>query len=179
MADNNKVRFGLKNVHYAVMTRDAGVSYGTPVAVPGAVNLDLSPEGSTDPFYADNVVYYVAQSNNGYTGSLEIAKIPEQMYEDIWGFEAATNGLIERVDAEPLSFALAFQVDGDVENKFHLLYNVSAARPNIGSATIEASKTPQTQTIDITAIPDDDGKVRIIGAEITDDIAAWMATVLA
>lgn len=179
MADNNKVRFGLKNVYYAKRTISAGVvTYGTPVAIPGAVNLDLSPEGSTDPFYADNTTYYVAQANNGYSGSLEVAKIPAAMYTDIWGFTAASDVYTENADAEPASFALGFQIDGDSSDTFHLLYNVSASRPNIGSATIEASKTPQTQTVDITAIPDENANVRKFEIGATGTIASWMTTQL-
>jgi len=77
----NKVRFGLKNVYYAIMT--SGGSYITPVAIPGAVNLDMSPAGDTNKFYADNIAYYVGVSNQGYEGSLEIAKIPDQMFQDV------------------------------------------------------------------------------------------------
>ena len=58
---NNKVKFGLKNCHYAKATLDPdtnAVTFGTPVAIPGAVNLSLDPEGDTEPFYADDMVYY-------------------------------------------------------------------------------------------------------------------------
>lgn len=179
MADNNKVRFGLKNVYYAKMTIAGGVvSYGTPVAIPGAVNLDLSAEGSNDPFYADNTVYYQAISNQGYSGSLEIAKVPFAMYTDIWGLTTDADGnMTENADVEPASFALGFQIDGDADDIFHLLYNVSATRPNIGSATIEASKTPQTQTCDITAIANADGDVYTFGPA-TGAIATWMTGLL-
>jgi hypothetical protein len=36
-------------------------------------------------FYADGIVYYVCQSNNGYSGDFEVAMFPEQMMLDIWG----------------------------------------------------------------------------------------------
>ena len=42
----NKVQYGLKNVYYATVTVGTNsVTYGTPVAWPGAVNLSLSAEG--------------------------------------------------------------------------------------------------------------------------------------
>ena len=71
----NKIKYGLRSVYYAVATTGTGgaLTYATPVAIPGAVNLSLSAEGDTTPFYADDVVYWQGTANNGYSGSLEIA----------------------------------------------------------------------------------------------------------
>ena len=58
----NKVKFGLKNVHYAVVTETVtdgviSISYGTPKRIPGAVNLTLDAAGEPVEFYADDIVY--------------------------------------------------------------------------------------------------------------------------
>lgn len=174
----NKVRFGLKNVHYSILS---GSTYGTPVSVPGAVSLDMSPAGDTNKFYADNIAYYVSVSNQGYEGSLEMAKIPDTMLADIWGYTLGSTSkvLTESAFTEPKTFALLFQIDGDQNNDHYVIYACTGARPNIGSQTIEASKEPRTQSIDITAAPRSDGKVF---AKTTKDtpagtITAWYTTV--
>lgn len=168
-----KVRFGLKNVHYAVLTEGTTPSWGTPVAIPGAVALDLAQEGSRDNFYADNVTYYVTFSDNGYTGSLEVAKIPEAMLSDIWGMTANTSGvIIENSTTEPKPFALLFQTDTDDGETKVCLYRCFADRPNIGSSTIEDTKTPQTQTINISAVPVINGPLDGIVSAMTGETVA-------
>ena len=62
----NKVKFGFKNCYYAPITVSAGgeVSYGTPVALNGAVSMSLSASGDTTEFYADNSLYFSDVNNN-------------------------------------------------------------------------------------------------------------------
>ena len=174
----NKVRFGLKNVHYAIYD---GSAWGTPVSIPGAVSLDLSAEGDLTKFYGDNIVYYSTYADNGYSGSLEIARIPDQMYQDVWGYtqDGTSKVITENSSVEPAVFALLYQIDGDANNECFVLYSCTASRPNIGSSTIEDTKEPQTQSMDITAVPMTDGKVM---ARTTADTPAatktgWFASV--
>ena len=49
----NKVKFNICNVHYALITvdEDGEVTFGTPVAMPGAVSLSLEPNGEPSNFY--------------------------------------------------------------------------------------------------------------------------------
>ena len=177
----NKVRFNLKNVHYSVLTLGTTPTYATPVAVPGAVSLDLSAEGDSSPFYADGIVYFNSIANNGYSGTLEMARIPDQMMQDIWldSLGSTSKVLTEVSTNQPKPFALLFQVDGDADEELYVLYNVSGTRPNIGSQTNEESKEPQTQSTDINAIPLPDGRVmaRTTNATPSATKTGWFSTV--
>lgn len=93
---SNKVKFGLKNCHYAKATfdEDGSVTYAKPVRIPGAVSLSMDANGEIEPFYADNIAYYVVNNNSGYEGDLEIALIPESFLTDIMHEELDGNGVL-------------------------------------------------------------------------------------
>lgn len=151
----NKVKYGLKNVYYAVATIDASThaaTYSTPVAFPGAVSLSLDPDGELTPFRADNVDYWVGNSNNGYSGDLEMALITDSFRKDVLGYTDDDNGvLVENKDVEAVHFALMFQFEGDQKATKHVLYNCTSTRPSAAGETTAETIEPQTETVTITA----------------------------
>ena len=164
---SNKVKYNLKNVHAAKLTETVteGVtsySYATPQAIPGAVSITLDAEGDSSPFYADGIVYFRSYANNGYSGDLEIALIPEWFRTEILKEVLDTNGiLVEKADnAESVKFDLLFEFDGDERAIRHVMYNCSASRPSIESSTKEETIEPGTETLSLTADPREDGLVK-------------------
>ena len=152
----NKVRFGLKNVYYAVLTEGSTNSWATPVAIPGAVTLTLDSNVASNDFYADNVTFYKTFANNGYTGSLEVARIPDSMLTDVWGMtkDATSKIIYEKTGVKPKPFALLFQIDGDQDNELNTLYRViPGGTPGAGSQTTQESADPTTQSFDLSALP--------------------------
>jgi len=150
----NKIKYGVKNVHYAVATigENNSATFGTPVALPGAVSLTLDQEGESNNFYADNRVYFTAFGNDGYTGSLELALIPDSFRTDVLGEVLDNKGvLIENQNAQTIHFALMFQFEGDEHATRHVIYNCVASRPSVSGNTKEATISPETETINITA----------------------------
>ena len=160
---NNKVKYNLKNAHYAMLhiAQDGTVSYDTPVAIPGAVSISLDANGEPENFYADGIAYYVINNNMGYDGDLELAIIPESFRVDALNETLDENNvLIENANTELNSFALLFEFDGDVKHIRHVLYNCSASRPGIEGKTNEESREVQTETLTIKATPLASGVVK-------------------
>ncbi len=150
-----KVKYGLKNVHYAVATIDEinnTATYGPVKPWPGAVNLSLDPQGGTNIFRADNIDYWIGQSNTGYQGDLETALVPDDFRKDVLGEVEDSNGVIlENTGAKTKYFALLFQFEHDDKAARHVMYKCSATRPAVAGQTTEEEISPTTETTTITA----------------------------
>ena len=192
----NKVKYGLKNVHYALVTEsvvttgaDAGKtvsSYGELKALTGAVSLSLSSSASKSVFRADNEDYYVSYGQGGYEGDLEVARVNEDFLKDVLGYvEDQDKILVESSSAFKTVnyFALVFEFDGDQRETKHCLYKCSASRPDIASQTTGEGGTtdPQTETLTLTAVPrvDEDKYIHIQTQETTSTavVTAWYTNV--
>ena len=152
----NKIKYGISKCYFAVATDDGtgALTYGTPVALPGAVSLSLDAQGDMNTFYADNIAYFTSSANNGYQGDLELALIPDSFRTSVLGEVTDTNGLlVEKADASTVEFSLLFQFEGDDKATRHCMYRCVASRPQVNGNTKEESIEPQTETITITAMP--------------------------
>ena len=178
----NKVKFNICNVHYALITvdDDGEVTFGTPVATPGAVSLSLEPNGEPSNFYADGYAYYTISNNMGYEGDLELAMVPESFRTDVLKESLDDNSvLVESANVETANFALLFEFKGDKKAIRHVLYNCTAARANVAGATITNSKTPTTSSLTLTAAPLANGNVKAkTTASTTEEVYnGWYQTV--
>lgn len=153
---DNKVLFGLSNVHFAIVTvgADGVASFGEPHKQPGAVNLTLDPNGSVTPFYADNMIYYQAPANQGYTGTLEMALFDDWFHLNVLGDTKDSNGvMVENSNASPKPFAMMYEVQGDQKAARRVLYYVTVERGSETAATKGETTEPQTTSMNITVSP--------------------------
>ena len=179
-----KVLYGIKNVYVAKLTEanDGTITYGTPFAVKGATGFSPDPQGEKTVFYADNMIYFSKDQNNGYEGDLTVAVLPEDFLKQILGRTEDANGaIIENADDKQERFALMFEADGDPKARRFVYYDCTASRPTREHSTTEDTITVGTESVTVTIAPRSSD--RAIGAymEKTDDNTAsynaWFTTV--
>lgn len=190
----NKVKFGLKNVHYALVTETVATdgsgaitsTYGSLKALAGAVSLSMSSSASKSVFRADNSDYYVSYGEGGYEGDLEVARVNEDFLKDVLGYREDDDKILVEAGSAFKTvnyFALVFEFDGDQQATKHCLYKCSASRPDIASQTTgeNGSTDPQTEKITITAVPraDNDKYIHLQTQDSTTTavIEAWYSAV--
>lgn len=177
----NKIKYGLSRVYYAIATIDTATgaaTYSTPVAMPGAVSLEMEPSGEPNKFYADNVAYATFAANAGYEGTLEVAVIPDSFRVDVLGEVVNSNVQYETATATTTPFALLFQFEGDDTATRHVFYNCTATRPNVSSKTTEEDVEVQTEELSLTcgAIFNVTLDENIVKAKCSDSEAAAYST---
>ena len=152
----NKVVFGLKNVHISKLTEaESIITYAEPFKLPGAVNLTMDKEGAKTIFRADDSDYFKKALNNGYSGSLEVADVIEKFLTDIFGqYKDANGALFENADDKEARFAMMFEIDGDKRKRRIVYYDCLAERPSLEYSTTEQDDVGvKTAKMDISISP--------------------------
>ena len=179
----NRVRYGIKGLHYAVATEgaDGSFTYGTPKPYPGTVSLTLDTRGENIEFYADDRLYYNEVSNDGYDGTLTTAELPIDFRVDVLGetLDADTGVLTENANVTPKKVALMYEFSGDVKAARHVLYNVTISRPGESGETNTNTKTIATNELTFVAAKRADGVVKRRTTGTTPDAVynAWYDSV--
>lgn len=160
----NKVEFGISNLYVGTYTvTDGKVTLGTPYKQTGAVNLSLEPEGDSNDFYADNTKYWSQYSDNGFSGSIEVAKFDTEFKTQFLGYKTLADGGIAKIKgATKPSTYIIFEADGDAEKRRAICYNVSLSDITREYATTEDGIDPATETIDITVTGDNDTGITLV-----------------
>jgi len=153
--NENKVKFGLKRVAFAIATiaDDGSATYGDVITFPGARSLSMEPQGAGEPWYADDGVYYYNSAPTSRQGDLEMARIIDEFKKQVLGYIQDEKGLLlEDMNPEEVHFALLFETMNDKKRRRYVMYNCMATAPTVGSATNEGSKEPQTESSTINSM---------------------------
>lgn len=169
--DSNKIRYGLSNVYVGTYTDDGqgNVTLGTPYHQKGAVSLSLDPETEESTFWADNSKYYSESKDNGYSGTLETAKFDDTFKTNFMNYVAMTGGGVGEVKTKKnATVYVIFQVEGDVQARRTILYNVTLGQISYSHSTSEDTTEPGTESLPITVIGDNNSGLVKASYEVGD-----------
>lgn len=151
-----KVFWGIKKAYIAIATiaSDGSATFGSPREIPGAKSLTMTPKGESGYYYADDIEYFDLQSNEGYEGNWEMARILDVIKTDILGYIQDSKGVLyENKNADPVHFALLFESTTDQRPTRYVYYNCTASRPEQSHNTKEAAINPGTEKLSIISKP--------------------------
>lgn len=161
-----KTVYGFRDVVYSKITEnsDGSFTYGEVKSFlqqgVGGKNIQLSPDGNLEQYYADDMVWEEAEENNGYTGSFTLTDLSDDFLKEIMNWEEDANGvLFENADKKPNKFALGFRVSGNKVARKTWYYNCSCGRTNDDHATNETNKTYAEPQVELRARPKPDTRL--------------------
>lgn len=153
---NKKVQFGLKNVHYAVITgmdQNNNEIYDTPKRLPYAVNITLTPNGDKSEVFADDMIIFTEENNLGYTGTLELTTLQNDFISDVMDMKTVAGVELEYTTNQPKEFALIFEFSLNEGFKRTVFYRSTVGRTPVGGATNQQQKTFQNAVLNLFVTP--------------------------
>jgi phi13 family phage major tail protein len=161
----NRVNWGLAASAWGKITVDADGHdvYGAPIMFLGNRQVNWDPAGDLIKVFADGTVIYTGRQNSGYTGSLELTNLDDEFAKYVLS-ESVDSKNVQYEEKEPTvnRFYLLWEWIQDAKNTRHVMYNITASRPSMSATTAGDgdTKTAQYRTLNMTAIPRDDGIVK-------------------
>lgn len=153
----NRFHAKLKKCYYATATPDfaAGtVTYGTPVRIPDAVSISLSPTGEPITVNADGGVVNLGRDNSGYEGDLEVIRFPESFETDVLSSVKNTDGTIDEFENDDAKYiALLFEFSADKKAVRHCMYLGYVTKRITVEGDNPDKKEPKLEKVSLKFIP--------------------------
>lgn len=161
----DKVKFGFRNLVYAVCDDSdlTNITYGQVKSFlqqgAGGVSINLSQAGELFEKYADDIVWFGQNINNGYDGDIAMTLISDEFKKDVLGYTVDANHVLtENADAVQKKFAFGFESQSNEGPKRTWYSYCGASRPNDEHTTKEASMNTTDDVLTIQARPRPDTK---------------------
>lgn len=178
-------KIGVRSFHYARQTTEdtptTAAVYEAPVAVPGLVSIEVTPESNTATLYADNGPYETASSMGSVNVSIDLADLDLPVQAALLGhtYDAQTKTLTKKTTDVAPYVALMFEftlANGD--NRCVKLFKGKFALPTENGQTKGENVEFQTSEISAAFVQlKNDSRWQLV-QDITGDTAAFYADVL-
>lgn len=183
-----RIRFGASKCHYAPITTDGTgkITYDTPIAIPGLVSFSFEAEGDTVAEYADDIVWYSLNVNNGYKCKLsfEDTQACDEFIAKTCGFTKDTDGkYVEGANDTQSEFALMLETqlagaEANVKAKRLCFYRCVTSRPTLEGETKADKLKIANNEVEVVAMPrGDDYTVKASCISTDTCFATWFEAV--
>lgn len=170
----NKVTYGLTNVHYSKVSIDSsgGYSFDVPVRLYGAQEFTSDIIGGSQQVYADDQVMATLTQNAGRTITLKLTELSDEFKVDILGYKKLDNGnLVEIANSDVVTFSLGLEFQGDAKARRVWFYLCTVTPINESTKSKTDSVEANAISLSITSRPIEVGnkyKINHIVANSTD-----------
>lgn len=179
------VQVGVKDLYYAILNTDSetgGVSYGTPVKMAKAINVQISPTTNTETLYADDAPSEIATALGEISVEINADDLPLDVQAALLGHTVTNGILVKNVNDNAPYVAVGFRsVKSNGKYRFIWMLKGKFTTPEQEYQTKEASPSFQTPTISGSFVKRDfDGQWQIIGDEDVSGFtqaATWFTSV--
>lgn len=107
------VVIGLDHLVYATLTNDPAsgtATYGTPIGIPGVIEVKINPNSSTATLFAENGPYEVETVQGQIAVDINVADLPLDVQAALFGHTIDANGvLIRKSNDVPPWVAIGFR----------------------------------------------------------------------
>lgn len=176
-------RVNAKNLHYAMNTTVNGaVTRGTPSIMSEIMKITVNPTVATGKLHGDGAQVSNASKLTGATIALNVTKIPSDVLNAILGRTKDANGIVKDNKADVMKeFSLGWEVELDNGGSEFIWFTKCKAQPIQSEVQqSEDNITYSTDTLNITAMPDENGDVKLFGETIDTGFkcaTTWFLTV--
>lgn len=148
---------GLEKLYYAKITKDdnTGVTFGTPVYLPGIKEIKVSPKVSTEKLYAENKLWEQSTSLDDIEVSINLADLTNAQLADLLGHKLAEEGGIIASDTDEAPYIALLYVANKSNGKkrYGVLYKGKMELPDDSSKGKEGKTDFQTPEVKSTFQP--------------------------
>jgi len=168
------IQVGVDKLHYAICTQDdsGGVAYQAPVAIPGAIKINIDPSGSIDVLHADDGPAEAISTVGAIKVSLNVKDLDLDAQAALLGHTVTGGVMVQKAADNPPDVAILFRsVKSNGKYRYVKLLKGKFTVPKTDYETKADKPKWQTPTIEgVFVCREYDGAYKKVGDE---DHAGW------
>lgn len=162
-------QIGLSHLHYAVLKSDTAggtASYDEPVRIPGAIEVNINPNPSTETLFADDGPMETATTLGEIEVEINVADLPFEAQAVLLGHTLENGVLIRKSADSPPFVALGFRaLKSNGKYRYVWLTKGKFSIPELSNRTKEDGIEFQTPSISASFVKRESDDIWIVQAD--------------